>query len=67
MVKSKVILPVFVVGSVGLAQVFGPHHSHIELDLQTQMPQLVGTLASDAMSTATVTRGQVLFEMEDFR
>jgi hypothetical protein len=53
MVKSKLVLPLVAAGSLGLAQVVGPHEPHVEINLQEQGPQLVGMLATTVVSTAT--------------
>jgi hypothetical protein len=54
--KSSPVLPaLFVAGSLAVAEVLGPHEPHVELNLQEDGPQLVGFLATSAVSTATAT------------
>jgi hypothetical protein len=51
--KPRIVLPLVAAGSLGLAQVLGPHDPHVvELPIQ-EMPQVVGMLATNIISTAT--------------
>lgn len=51
--KTNPLLPVFVAGSVALAEVLGPHEPHVEVQCQEQGLGLVGALATNMVSTAT--------------
>ncbi len=51
--KSKVVLPMVAAGSLGLAQVLGPRDPHVVEQPVQEQSKLVGTLASNVVSTAT--------------
>ena len=52
-VKSKVVLPIVAAGSLGLAQVFGPHDPHVAEPTVQEQPLLVGMLATNVVNTST--------------
>jgi len=59
--KSSPVLPaLFVAGSLAVAEVLGPHEPHVELNLQEEGPQLVGFLATSAVSTTTASAAVVV-------
>ena len=51
--KPKIILPMVAASGLVLAQTLGPHDPHVAEPPIQEQSQLVGTLASNVVSTAT--------------
>lgn len=63
----KVVLPFVLAGSVGFSQVLGPHDPHVVEQPVQQESQLVGVLAANVVSTATVSAIPMLNSWMDYR
>lgn len=60
---NKTLPALFVAGSVGLAQVCGPHDPHVEPNIKLSTATLVGAMATEAVYTAT---SQVIWNVDAF-